>query len=155
VIVAEDPCQLRPNPELRQLQEASPIPILVDNGCRSLADAEAFLAHGARAISVKISGTGVREGQGMASMAHAAGCAAHVGFMGETSLGALLALQVASAFPGREHCLPAETSFFLTFADEYVAERVRVEDGQVRLPTTPGLARWIDWERVEAFRPAS
>lgn len=153
VIVAEDPCQLRPNGDFRQLQEASPIPILVDNGCRSLTDAALFLEHGARALSLKLSGTGVTEGQSMAAMAHAAGCAAHVGFMGETSLGALVALQVASALPGREECLPAETSFFLMFGEEYVAERLRVENGRVRLPTAPGLARWIDWERVDALAP--
>ena len=40
------------------------------------------------------------------------------------------------------------TSFFLNFGEDYVTERVRVEDGRVRLPTTPGLARWVDWERL-------
>ena len=103
--------------------------------------------------TVKLSGTGVSEGLRMAKLAHDAGVAAHVGFMGETSLGAMAALQLASALPGREQNLPAETSFFLTFPSEYVAERVQVEDGKVHLPDTPGLARWVDWERIEALRP--
>ncbi len=152
VTVAEDPCQLRPNRAFHELQEASPIPLLVDNGCRSADDAALLLEHGARALSLKLSGTGVTEAQRMAAMAHAQGCAAHVGFIGETSMGALVALQVASAVPTRAYSLPAETTFFLTFAEEYVAERVRVEDGRVRLPTSPGLARWVDWERVAALQ---
>lgn len=152
VTVAEDPCQFRPNRAFQELQEASPIPLLVDNGCRSVEDAALFLEHGARALSLKLSGTGVTEAHRMAAMAHAQSCAAHVGFIGETSLGALVALQVASALPTRRYSLPAETSFFLTFGEEYVAERVKVEDGRVQLPDAPGLAPWVDWERVAAFR---
>ena len=151
VTVAEDPCQLRPNHAFRELQEASPIPLLVDNGCGSVEDAALFLEEGARALSLKLSRTGVTEAQRMAALAHAQNCAAHVGFIGETSLGALVALQVASALPTRDYSLPAETTFFLTFGQEYVAERVRVEDGRVRLPAVPGLGRWVDWERVSAL----
>lgn len=153
VMMAEDPCQFLPNQAFRELQEKSPIPLLVDNGCRSVEDASLFIEHGAQAISVKLSGAGMSEGLRMAELAHSQGVAAHVGFMGETSLGAMVALQLASALPGRKLCLPAETTFFLTFPNEYVAERVRVEDGKVKLPTTPGLARWVDWERVQALQP--
>jgi L-alanine-DL-glutamate epimerase-like enolase superfamily enzyme len=150
VIVAEDPCQLRPNRAFHELQGASPIPLLVDNGCRSADDAALYLEQGARALSLKLSGTGVTEAQRMAEMAQAADCAAHVGFMGESSLGAMVALQVASALPGRATSLPAETSFFLMFAEEYVTERLVVREGKVRLPDEPGLSRWVDWERVAA-----
>jgi L-alanine-DL-glutamate epimerase-like enolase superfamily enzyme len=153
VTVAEDPCQLRPNRAFRELQEASPIPLLVDNGCRSVDDASLFLEQGARALSLKINGTGVAEAQRMAKLAHAENCAAHVGFIGDTSLGALVALQVASALPTRGYSLPAEATFFLTFGEEYVAERIRVHDGRVRLPEQPGHARWVDWERVAALHP--
>jgi hypothetical protein len=55
--------------------------------------------------------------------------------------------------PGRADSLPAETTFFLTFPQEYVVEPVRVRDGRVRLPTEPGFARWIDWERVQHLQP--
>ena len=127
------------------------IPLLVDNGCRSVEAAALFLEQDAQALSLKLSGTGVTEAQRMAALAHAQNCAAHMGFIGETSLGALVALQVASALPTRGYSLPAETTFFLTFGEEYVAERVRVEDGRVRLPAVPGLGRWVDWERVSAF----
>ena len=150
---AEDPCQLRPTQAFVELQDACPIPLLVDNGCDSLADAALFLERGARAIGVKVSRAGVAESQQIAAAAHEQHSAAHMGFIGETSLGALVALQVASALPTRAYSLPAETTFFLTFDEEYVAERVRVEDGRVRLPEQPGLARWVDWERLAAFAP--
>ena len=39
------------------------------------------------------------------------------------------------------------------FSGEYVAEPLHIKDGTVRLPTTPGHAPWIDWERVHALRP--
>ncbi|MPZ15670.1 MAG: hypothetical protein GEU73_14820 [Chloroflexi bacterium] len=150
VVVAEDPCQFQPDHAFHQLQEESPLPLLVDNGCRSARDAALFLGQGARALSLKLSGTGVTEAMRMAEMAHVQHCSAHIGFIGESSLGALMALQVQSALPTRSYSLPAEASFFLMFGEEYVAERLRVEDGQVRLPTTPGHARWVDWERVRA-----
>jgi L-alanine-DL-glutamate epimerase-like enolase superfamily enzyme len=153
VTVAEDPCQLRPNRAFQELQEASPIPILVDNGCRSVEDAALFLERGARALSLKTGGTGIGEAQRIADLAHAQGCAAHIGNVGDAALGSLVALQIHSALPTRHYSLPAEASFFLTFAEDYVAEPLRVEDGRVHLPTTPGNARWVDWERVRALQP--
>jgi L-alanine-DL-glutamate epimerase-like enolase superfamily enzyme len=152
VTVAEDPCQLRPNRAFQELQEASPIPILVDNGCRSEEDAALLLEHGARALSIKTGGTGIGEAQRMAELAHAQDCAAHIGNVGDASLGALVALQIQSALPTRHYSLPAEASFFLMFAEEYVIEPLRVENGQVRLPAAPGHARWVDWERVDALK---
>ena len=89
----------------------------------------------------------------MAELAHAEHCAAHIGNVVETSLGALVALQIQSALPTRQYSLPAETSGFLMFAEEYVSEPLRVEDGRVRLPATPGHARRVDWERVQALQP--
>ena len=153
VIMAEDPCRLEPNHAFRTLQEESPIPLLVDNGCRSARDAALFLQHGARALSLKLGGTGATEAFTMASMAHQQNCAAHVGSIADSSLGAMFVLQVASALPGRKYSLPAETTLFLTLAEEYVIEPLRVVDGKVRLPDTPELAKWVDWERVEALQP--
>jgi L-alanine-DL-glutamate epimerase-like enolase superfamily enzyme len=153
VTVAEDPCPLRPNRAFEELQAASPIPILVDRACSSAEDAALFLERGAQALSLKTNGTGVGEAQRMAELANAQRCAAHVGTVTVSSLGALVALQIHSALPTREYSLPAEPSFFLMFGEEYVAEPLHIEDGRVCLPTAPGHARWIDWERVQALRP--
>jgi L-Ala-D/L-Glu epimerase len=154
VTVAEDPCPLQPNRAFEQLQAASPIPILVDRGCNSATDAALYLERGARELSLKTNGTGVGEAKRMAELADAQDCAAHVGTVTVSSLGALVALQIQSALPTRAYSLPAETSFFLMFGEEYLAERVRITDGKVGLPTIPGHARLVDWERVHALQPA-
>ncbi len=153
VIAAEDPCRLLPNRAFAQLQEASPMPLVVDNGCGDARDAALFLEHGARALSLKPTRTGMSEGRRMAAMAQEQECAAHVGIMGESSLGALIGSQLASALPGRQTSLPAELSFYLTLADQYVSEPLRIEDGRIRLPAQPGFARFVDWERVRGLRP--
>jgi L-alanine-DL-glutamate epimerase-like enolase superfamily enzyme len=153
VIVAEDPCQLRPNRAFEELQGASPIPILVDNGCRSAEDAALFLERGAQAISLKTGGTGIGEAKRMAELAQSQHCQAHIGNVGDASLGALVAMQIQSALPTREYSLPTEASFFLTFDQDVITERLRVEDGKVCLPDTPGIAPFVDWERVRALQP--
>jgi len=153
VTVAEDPCKLRPNRAFEKLQAASPIPILVDNGCRSADDSALFLEHGARALSLKTGGTGIGEAQHIADLAYEQHRSAHIGNVGDASLGALVALQIQSALPTRGYSLPAEASFFLMFDEDYVTEPLRVENGRVRLPAAPGHARWVDWERVHALQP--
>ena len=151
VTVAEDPCQLRPNRAFEELQAASPLPILVDRGCTTADEAALFLERGARALSLPASH---REAQRMAELADAQHCAGHVGFSSGASLGALVALQVQSALPTRHYSLPTEASFFLMYPEDYFAEPLRIEEGSVHLPETPGHARWIDWERVQALQPA-
>lgn len=154
VTFAEDPCDLRPDRAFEGLQAASPIPILVDRACGSVLDASLFLERGARALSLKTGGTGIGEAQQIAALAHAQHCAAHVGSVTISSLGALVALQVHSALPTRSYSLPAEPSFFLMFDEEYVHEPLRIEDGKVRLPASPGHSRLVDWERVQAMQPS-
>jgi L-alanine-DL-glutamate epimerase-like enolase superfamily enzyme len=155
VTVAEDPCRLRPNRAFEKLQAASPIPILVDNACRSMDDAALFVERGAQAISLKTGTTGIGEAQRMAELAHAHRCAAHVANTGDATMGALVALQVQSALPTREYSLPTETSFFLTYAEDLVTERLRVADGRARLPDTPGIAPLVDWEKVRSLAPVA
>jgi L-alanine-DL-glutamate epimerase-like enolase superfamily enzyme len=153
VFLAEDPCHLLPNAAFRDLQQASPIPLLVDHGCNNARDAALFLEQGARALSLKLSRAGPTECRRIAAVAHARGCGVHLGLGAESSLGALLGLQVASALPGRERSLPAELAFFLMLPEEYVTEPLRVQDGQIQLPATPGLACRVDWDRVRALHP--
>jgi L-alanine-DL-glutamate epimerase-like enolase superfamily enzyme len=148
VVAAEDPCPLQPNGAFARLQAASPIPLVVDNACASARDAALFLEQGAQALSVKLSKAGPTECRRIAAMADAAGCQAHVGVVAESTLGALIGLQVAAALPTRARSLPAELSFFLMLTDEYTVERLTIRDGRVRLPAEPGFARWVDWARL-------
>ena len=61
VILFEDPCAFAPNDAFRSIVESSRVPILVDNGCRSVSDAMLFLGVGAKALSVKVMKTGITE----------------------------------------------------------------------------------------------
>ncbi|HLH25481.1 MAG TPA: enolase C-terminal domain-like protein [Chloroflexota bacterium] len=148
VVAAEDPCPLQPNRAFARLQAASPMPLVVDHACNSVGEAALFLEQGARALSVKLSKAGPTECRRMAALADAAGCQVHVGVVAESTLGALIGLQVAGALPARERSLPAELTFFLMLTEEYTVERLTIQDGRVRLPAAPGLAQWVDWGRL-------
>ena len=149
--LVEDPCPLRPDRAFERLQAASPLPLLVDHACSDARDAALFLERGARALSLKLSKAGPTECRRMAALAHAQGCATLVGLTGESSLGALAGLQLASTLPGRQTGWPAELTFYLLLAEEYVVAPLAIVDGQIRLPDTPGCARVVDWERVRAL----
>src|SRR4030095_11161565 len=113
-------------------------------------DAARGLGGGRAALSLPSS---IGEARRMADLAYAQRCAGHVGFSSGSSLGTLVALQVQSALPTRQYSLPTEASFLLMYPEEYVTEPLRIQDGRVALPTEPGHARWVDWERVEALQP--
>lgn len=151
--LAEDPCRFEPDAAFVAFRERSPLPLLVDFPIQDPTSARLFLERGAEAISIKLARTGLTASRRMVDAARAAGARAHVGFHGETSLGAAAALQLAAALPDREHALPAETSFFLTLPQEYVHEPLVVKDGAIVLDDMPGFAALVDWERVKALRP--
>lgn len=153
VFLAEDPCRLQPDANFEWLRKTSALPLLVDGACRSLADARLFLERGAEALSVKIGKSGFTESMDIVHEAHQRGVKCHVGFLGESSLGALAALQLAAVLPGRQQWLPAEPSFFLTLPQEFVHAPLVIKNGAIVLPEESSLAKLVDWDRVRALRP--
>lgn len=152
VALAEDPCPLAPGRAFGELKAKCRLPLLVDGDCRDLASAKIFLESGATALNLKIQkARGFTENRQIAAAAHAAGASADVGLFGESSLGSLAALQLAASAPSA--ALPAEVSGFLQFREEYVKEPLRVTNGGVDLPQTPGFASLIDWEKLARLRP--
>ena len=101
VFLAEDPCYFAPDASFERLRKACALPLLVDHDCRSLPEASLFLDRGAEALSVKVGKSGFSESREIAPPAHERGAKTHVGMLGESSLGALAALQLASALPDR------------------------------------------------------
>lgn len=152
VKVAEDPTELRADDSFAVARAASPLPLLVDNTCRSLEEAKGFLARGADAISVKVPKTGIADSREIIRQAGETGAAIHIGLGAGSSLGAVAALGLAGALAPHPDGLPSEESFFLQFSREYVAEPLTVEDGMVRLPDT-ALDEWIDWDQVRDLAP--
>jgi L-alanine-DL-glutamate epimerase-like enolase superfamily enzyme len=149
---AEDPCDLRPNRWFGELQRTSPIPLVVDGRCLSLEDAELFLEQGVRAIGVKPARVGASIALDIARAAEAAACCVNVGLHAEGALGALASLNVAAAFPKRASSLPAESTFFLSYADRITREPPEIRDGVVTLGDTCGFAPLVDWGKVERYR---
>jgi L-alanine-DL-glutamate epimerase-like enolase superfamily enzyme len=153
VFLAEDPCAFDPDPSFVALRESSPLPLLVDRPAHDPASIRSFLERGAEALSINLAKSGMTTARCIVDLARDAGAKTHVGFHGETSLGAATALQLAAALPDRRDWLPAETTFFLTLPQEFVHAPLVVKDGAVALDERPGFGTAIDWERVAALRP--
>ena len=149
---AEDPCDLRPNRWFEETQRAIPIPFVVDGRCLSLEDAELFLERGALFIGLKAARVGASIALDIARAADAAGCAVNVGLHAESALGAFASLNVAAAFPRRAGSLPAESTFFLAYADQITTRSPEISHGVVRLDDTVGLSTLVDGRRVERYR---
>jgi L-Ala-D/L-Glu epimerase len=153
VFLAEDPCHFVPDESFVTLRESSALPLLVDRPANDLVSIRPLLERGAEAISIKLAKCGLTNARGIVDVARAAGAKAHVGFHGETSLGAAAALQLAAGMSDDNAWLPAETTFFLTLPQEFVRVPLVVKDGAVVLDEKPGFGATIDWGRVASLRP--
>jgi L-alanine-DL-glutamate epimerase-like enolase superfamily enzyme len=136
--VVEDPCPLLPDAQFEALQKASPVPILVDFGCASRRDAALFIERGARALSLKPGRFGLSDTRTMLDTANQAGCMTVVGLFGESALGTLAALQLASILPAGS--LPCETTWYLAMTRQVVKTPLEIRAGRVSLPPIAGLA---------------
>jgi L-alanine-DL-glutamate epimerase-like enolase superfamily enzyme len=148
VLYFEDPCGFLPNKQFQDVRKSCTLPILVDNGCRSLRDGILFIEAGAEALSVKTMKTGLSESLSIADRAKNTGCKVSVGISATSALGAVFALSLASAFPDEVRRIPCEETFFLT-SGGYLNDELRIQDGCVHLPSTSALSDVIDWRKVD------
>ena len=139
--IAEDPSPLAPDARFEALQRAAGIPILIDNACTSVRDAELFLGRGARAVSLKPGRVGI--GECLAIGKALANCRTALGIYAESALGTLINLQLPAE-------LPAEQTFFLTLKSQVTRALPEIRDGRIRLPDEPDLSRLVDRKAVSA-----
>lgn len=139
--IAEDPSPLAPDALFEALQQSAGIPILVDSACASAADAELFLAHGARALSIKPGRVGMGESLAIRKQMQKPGGRSAVGIYAESALGTLINLQLPAE-------LPAEQTFFLMMRSQ-VAAPPAIREGRIRLPEEADFAKLVDWNAVE------
>jgi L-alanine-DL-glutamate epimerase-like enolase superfamily enzyme len=144
VTVAEDPCALQPDRHFEALQEASPIPILVDRSCASKEDAALYLERGAQALSTKPGRVGLAETRAIAALAAARGAKTAVGIYAESALGTLVNLQQ----PGS---MAAEQTFFLAMKEQVSRVVPEIRAGRIELPAEADLEKLVDWDKVERF----
>jgi L-alanine-DL-glutamate epimerase-like enolase superfamily enzyme len=147
--VAEDPCPLQPDEAFTRLQAGAPIPILVDSPCASARDAAAFLAHGARALSVKPGRIGITEAGKVTALARAKDANVCSGMYAESALGTLISLQLSSAL--KKPLAMAEQSFYLIMPDHVLTEDLKITGGRAHLPATADIASLVDWDRVKRY----
>jgi L-alanine-DL-glutamate epimerase-like enolase superfamily enzyme len=148
---AEDPCDLRPNTWFSATQANSPIPLVVDSRCQTLADAHLFLERGARAFGVKSTRVGASVALDVARAADRGGARVNVGLHAESALGSLIATHVAAAFPAHTENLPSETSYFLAYCESVSKELPLIRDGAIALELEPGFARTVDWDKIARY----
>lgn len=148
--VVEDPCPLRPDVAFEQLQLATPTPVLVDFGCESLRDAHLFMARGAQAFSLKPGRFGLTDTLEMSRLAGQAACKVVVGMFGESALGTLSALSLASTLDAS--ALPAEVTWFLAMTHQVITQGFELKQGVAVLSDHPSCACLVDWQRLDALR---
>lgn len=140
--VVEDPCPLFPDAKFEALQKACPVPIMVDFGCASRRDAALFIERGARALSLKPGRFGLSDTQHMRDVAREAGCLMVVGLFGESALGTLAALQLASTLT--EPALAAEVTWYLAMKRQILNYDLVIADGAIELPDVASCAGLVD-----------
>lgn len=144
--LVEDPWTLQPDAEFKAAHASVPVPILVDYFCNGARDAPVFVDYGARAFSVKPGRIGISDARAMARICAQSDAAVVVGMFAETQIGSLHTLSFASAHATG---FAAESSFFLMFRDSPLTTPLRVENGMLALPTSPGFAPLVDWAAVD------
>lgn len=154
VLMVEDPCPYLPDAAFTRLQGDCALPILVDNTCRDFSSARLYVESGARAINLKLlKARGYTENWQIARHAAEHGVDVNIGLFGESSLGALAALQISAALPPAAYNLPSEATLFLLLPDEYVHEPLHIRNGRIQLPDAPGFGRMVDWDKVRHLAP--
>jgi len=148
-VVVEDPCTLYPDAGFSVLQTACPVPVLVDFNCSSPEDTRLFIERGARAISLKPGRVGLSDGRLMSELANRAGCRTVVGLFGESLLGTLSALQLASTLPAA--ALPSEVTWYLEMTAQILDADITIHEGGVTLPEAASLAALVNWNAVARY----
>jgi len=126
-------------------------PILADESVFGPADALSALTDGvADLISIKIMKSGgLRQAQSVANIAEAAGMACYGGDMFETGIAHLAGTHLIAATPNISlGCEFYQANWYLE--RDLLVERFPVENGQVVVPTAPGLGIDIDPEALKA-----
>src|SRR5690606_10525020 len=123
-----------PDASFTALQQMARVPVLVDFNCCSVGDAHAFIDRGARALSIKPGRLGLSDCRQIAKLADQAAATAVVGLFGESALGTLSALQLASTL--NKQALPAEVTWFLAMTEQVANVDLHIREGKIQLPQT-------------------
>ncbi len=136
---------------LKKLARATKVPIGIDEGIHSLADIGANARAGAGGVSLKLIKLGgitaaVEAGKLCQKLGLSVNIAAKIA---ESSIGSAAAVHLACAVPKADWGVSI-THFYL--AADIVRHPLRLVDGMVTLPSSPGLGVEVDEAAVARFR---
>jgi len=140
--------------ELREVREASPIPIMADESCGDAHDAERLIAlQACDMFNIKLGkSSGFLKGLEIAKLGAAAGMEMQVGGFMESRLGMTAAAHLAMANDAIVHC---DFDTPLMFTEDPVIGGIQYgQHGSIILADTPGLGAVIDeayLEKAEKF----
>jgi L-alanine-DL-glutamate epimerase-like enolase superfamily enzyme len=146
VTVAEDPCPLQPDAFFTDFVAASPLSILIDMPCVTAQDAAAFIAAGAKALSIKPGRIGFIEASRIARLAAEASVGVCAGMYAESALGTLISLQFSASLP--KPLLPAEQTFYLLMESQILRQPLSLVAGTIELPAQADIDSLVDWTRT-------
>ncbi len=147
----EDPCRLQADDGFSRAMEHSRVPVLVDNACRSLVAADAFLGLGAQGLSIKVMKTGLGKSMQIASAAAQKGAAVTIGICASTSLSAIFSLSLYAALPIGWRAMPCEETFFLNLPHDLITDPLSFADGEIVLPSVGPLAEMLNWRAIRSL----
>ena len=135
---------------LAALARSAPIPLGADEGIHSLADVTAHSQAGAGGVSLKlIKLGGISAAIEAARLAERLGLAVNVAAkIAESGIASAAAIHLACAAPSVDWGVSL-THFYL--AEDIVTEPLKIVDGLVALPATPGLGVEVDEAAVARF----
>lgn len=145
----EDPCRLTADEGFVAVREASAVPVLVDNACRSLEAAEAFLDLGAQGLSIKLMKSGIGESLDIARLAEKRAARVTIGLCAATSLSAIYSLSIFAALPDTCRAMPCEETYFVNLQQDILVTPLAFQHGVIMLPDMGPLADRLDWRTIE------
>ena len=146
----EDPRKLVPLATSLDQMPRSVVPVVVDRYCNSPLAAEQFSDLGQIDIAAKPGRCGSRAARAMVEAVAQRGGHAVIGLFGETDIGALTQLRLASMTESTA-VWGIEASFHEALTESLLRFDLAVDNGRYVTPPTLHLASAIDWERVEAL----
>jgi muconate cycloisomerase len=103
-------------------------------------------------VSIKLAKTGgVTRGKKVAAVCEAAGLPCYAGAMWESGIGIAAHLHFACSTPAVRYGSDYYICNYLML-DDLIVEPLQVVDGDILVPTGPGLGVQVDWNAVERYR---
>lgn len=136
----------------RWLVQQLPMPFVADESATRPAEVtREILGGSATAVSIKTARTGFSESQRVLHLAEGLGVEVVMGNQIDGQLGTLCAVTFGAAHRSTS-ARAGELSNFLDMSDDLLAEPLRISDGRLAAPTSPGLGIRIDEDKLTRYR---